>query len=847
MPGKEKSVFSGRLSGACATLLVALAAGAASAGEDAGRSGNYLIVTAGDYVNSAPLNQFITHKTNMGFNVAVYHVPSGTARTAIKTYIQSLYAVPETRPQYLLIVGDTDGSSATSNTIPHWVGSGSRHATTDLPYTCMGTGDDWYPEFPVGRFSVRTTTQLQAVVDKTIFVETGSFGDPTYAKRAAFLATNDTTADAEVLHDYIIATYMAPNEYESTKVYARLGGDAGDITEAVNRGCVFTVYFGHSDDGGWWAPSFDSGDVQSLSNAGLYGLVFGFSCNTAHFDYSECFGETWLRVPNKGAAAYLSASNYIWWSSYSDWESSRRMEKYFFRAFFERDIWEIGPAWLSACYALLADPAYGPSHDHTRNIFEEFVILGDPSLRLPKGDGFSLRIGPMSRDLCAPPANETTYVIEVEQHGDFNEVVTLSAAGAPPGATVDFSVNGQTPPFSSVLTLGNLTGGSPGHYAIEIEGTSATKEDMKIVNLYLSDAAPGTVVLTSPPNGAVDVPKRPTLDWQAASQTSTYYLQIATDPGFSNVVYSASGTQPSHTVSSDLGTDSTYYWRVRAVNGCGDSGFTAPFSFTTVAIVNYFTEEFPSGAGWDMNGLKVVWRPVGSGNFYDECTESISALPTDPAGSAHFSIGDDDFKQVVLGDSRTVQLYGLAYPTFYVGSNGFITFTAGDDNWQVSVDSHFNLPRVSAMYADLDPTAAGWIGWKQLSDRVAVTWSGVPMWGTGNYITMQVEMFWNGEIHVSWLSTATKTAIAGLSEGNGTPSDYVETDLSAALGCTHAGDLNCDGSCDGGDVAPFVLALLDPMGYESAYPECDMMNGDMNGSDSVDGDDIAAFVEAVLP
>ncbi len=363
------------LRAACLCALVALAASVVA-------EENYLIVSAPDYVGSAPLEQFIAAKTDMGFVVSVYAPPAGTTNSAIKSHIQSLWGTSES-PRYLLIVGDTDGSTSTASTIPHWVGQGSRQATTDLPYACMDGGDDWYPNMYLGRFSVRTVDHLQAIVDKTLQVETGTFPDPEYTKRAALLATSDGTAQAEMNHDWVISHYLEPAEFTTTRIYAAQGGGTSDITAAVNNGALFVVYFGHSSSSGWWEPGFDQSNVQALSNEGLYGLAMGWSCNTAHYDMSECFGETWQRVPNKGAAAYLSASNYVWWGSVDEWDSSRRMERYFFQSIFEDQIWQVGPAWQAALWRILADPDYGPTHDHTRNIFEEMVLLGDPSLRLP--------------------------------------------------------------------------------------------------------------------------------------------------------------------------------------------------------------------------------------------------------------------------------------------------------------------------------------------------------------------------------------------------------------------------------------------------------------------------------
>ena len=46
---------------------------------------------------------------------------------------------------------------------------------------------------------------------------------------------------------------------------------------------------------------------------------------------------------------------------------------------------------------------------------------------------------------------------------------------------------------------------------------------------------------------------------------------------------------------------------------------------------------------------------------------------------------------------------------------------------------------------------------------------------------------------------------------------------------TASGDLNCDGSTNSLDIDPFVLALTDPLGYEAAFPACDINNADGNG------------------
>lgn len=72
------------------------------------------------------------------------------------------------------------------------------------------------------------------------------------------------------------------------------------------------------------------------------------------------------------------------------------------------------------------------------------------------------------------------------------------------------------------------------------------------------------------------------------------------------------------------------------------------------------------------------------------------------------------------------------------------------------------------------------------------------------------------------------------------------TDAGAAyvmsVSCGLLGDMNCDGAVGVGDIAGFVLALTDPAGYASAFPNCNINNGDLNGDSAVGVSDIGLFV-----
>jgi hypothetical protein len=816
------------------------------------RTGNLLIITAPDFDHSAALTQFIAGKEAQGLNVQVYVPAAGTSNDDIRAYIvdQWNYAF---KPNFVLLVGDTSGQNSSASTIPHFIGGGSKGAATDLFYGCMGAGDDWYPEFPVGRFSVVSNGQLQAIVDKTLFVEAGVFSSDEYVTTAAFLANPSTQGMAEPSHDYVIENYLDPNDYTGLKLYAAQGAGTQDVTDAINAGTLFAVYYGHSSSSGWWDPSFGTSNVRSLCNAGLYPVAMGWSCNTAHYTYDECVGEVWIREANKGAVAYISASDYIYWGSVDAWMPSTMHERSFFQAVFEDEIWELGPAWRQGCYHFLTN--YGewdgnPNHapaahvDECRNFVEEFVLLGDPSLLLPRPNGFTLSGAPDAQSVCIPGQDEVSYQIDVDLLGSFDETVRLTVSGAPQQASASFDINDAYPPYSSQLTIDNLMWATPGNYTLTVEAVSATQQRALALELTVSSAIPAVVSLVAPADGAEDVARAPLLEWTPQGGAYEYDVQIALDSGFAQVVYDATVTEATHQAAVNLQTDTLYYWRVRGVSGCGVGDWCAPFSFRTLIQPDYFTEQFGTGNGFDLEYLTATFYPDGSGDHYGVCVEPAAAFPTDPTGGTQINLSEDAYQEIGVGGLAEVDFYGVRYDSFWICDNGYITFTGGDNDYTESLQDHFDMPRLSALFNDLSCPAGGVVSYRQVDDRVAVSFDGVPEWNSSNNNTFQVEMFFDGRIRVTWLQVDSSTAVVGLSAGDGLPGDFVLSDLSASPACPlDPADINGDGTVDLNDAAMFAECLSGPdvtLPPPGVQPE-DFDRADADDDGDVDEVDLAAF------
>ena len=229
-----------------------------------------------------------------------------------------------------------------------------------------------------------------------------------------------------------------------------------------------------------------------------------------------------------------------------------------------------------------------------------------------------------------------------------------------------------------------------------------------------------------------------------------------------------------------------YFYTVEAEdlagNSSSDDNGGMCYSFTTESIPNFFTELFDSDNDLDYKQLTFI--PNGTYDYYRGCTEDISQLPVDPGTGTVLTLTDDSFETITLTGGEQIVFYGQTYDTFYPVSNGYLTFLQGVTDYSETLAEHFEgTPKICALYDDLDPEDGGEVRWEQLSDRVVVTWDGVPEHNETNPNTAQIEMFFDGMIRITYLSIDATDGLAGLSRGNGLDPAFVETNLSNMIGC----------------------------------------------------------------
>ncbi|HET9032574.1 MAG TPA: S8 family serine peptidase [Dokdonella sp.] len=246
---------------------------------------------------------------------------------------------------------------------------------------------------------------------------------------------------------------------------------------------------------------------------------------------------------------------------------------------------------------------------------QDFAVVCNNCAQNPT---FTMAIDPVSVSVCTASTSSVPFNVSLGSILGFNTDVSLVATGNPAGTTTAFSTNPVSLPGNSSLTIGNLASVAAGPYSVDVTGTAGAEIKARSVALDLVTANPDAFVLTSPADASANVDLSPTLTWDAAVQASTYQIEIATDAGFSNVIYTSSSATNSHVVGTSLDSSAQYYWRVTAQNECGETLSSSTFAFTTLPLPGdcslgstaqnaYSTDFEGDNSAWTSSGTQNTW------------------------------------------------------------------------------------------------------------------------------------------------------------------------------------------------------------------------------------------------
>ncbi len=218
----------------------------------------------------------------------------------------------------------------------------------------------------------------------------------------------------------------------------------------------------------------------------------------------------------------------------------------------------------------------------TQEIIPGSVLSSVPAVPLPLPNAFTQ----------TTPANNATGV---NRFPEFAWATSSNAASY--SLVVSTSSSYASPVINQVgLTNTNYTPSAPlatstKYYwrvtAVNEGGvTVATNAGISFTTMALP--LPGALTQTSPAGGSTGVTTNPAFSWTASVEAASYSLVVSTSSSYASPVINQTGISgTSYSPSSPLATNTTYYWRVTAVNGSGSTVATnAGVSFTTSTTAN---------------------------------------------------------------------------------------------------------------------------------------------------------------------------------------------------------------------------------------------------------------------
>lgn len=250
-----------------------------------------IVVIHGNYADATfqqKLNNFAIWKRQKGSDVRLVSTAiTGTTNTAIKNYLQTLYNDPNSRPDYVIIVGDTQGSFL----VPTWTNNGSG----DYPYQQLA-GADLLGDCFLGRISAENTSQLDVIFSKIYAYEKNlNMANASFLNR--LLIVSDTAHDGIsviYLGRYIQELAQAFNPDYTFTMLLQNGPTPQAMNAAISEGVGFFNYRGYAAMSGW-SPS------ETLTNVNKPCHAVIITCGTGSFYGQVATTEAFIRLGTAAA------------------------------------------------------------------------------------------------------------------------------------------------------------------------------------------------------------------------------------------------------------------------------------------------------------------------------------------------------------------------------------------------------------------------------------------------------------------------------------------------------------------------------------------------------------------
>ncbi|MDX2173277.1 MAG: C25 family cysteine peptidase [Bacteroidota bacterium] len=254
-------------------------------------------------------------------------VITGTNYVSVKNFIQSYYT---SHPNllYVLLVGDHEQINAYDAGM-----AGTETKWSDSMYGFL-SGNDFYPEVMVGRFSSGDPSEINVMVNRTLEYEKNPLAGNWYSNGIGIGSDEGAgigdDGEADWQHMRGIGTkLLATGNYSLFNEFfdgSHGGNDASGnpnptmVSNAVDSGASIFMYCGHGDQNSCVTSNYDINDIAAGANYGKYPFSIQVACNNGTFIGGTCFSEAFIRATGsgtlgpKGAIASCGSSILMAWA-----------------------------------------------------------------------------------------------------------------------------------------------------------------------------------------------------------------------------------------------------------------------------------------------------------------------------------------------------------------------------------------------------------------------------------------------------------------------------------------------------------------------------------------------------
>lgn len=353
-----------------------------------------------DQIFQNKLAEFVAWKRQKGFEVNTVSTSQtgGTSNTAIKNYIQNQYNNQTTRPDFVILLGDTSGSYSIPTFYENFSSYGGEG---DYPYTHLA-GTDYLGDVFIGRISAENISQLDVLFTKIYAVEKNiNLNGNSAAWLNRMLLVGDPSSSGistQYINRFIKEMAQLQNpEYTFLEQYS--SGFSAAMNSGINQGVGLFNYRGYINMSGW-SPS------SSLVNGTMLPHATILTCATGNFAGGTGTTEALMRLGTSASpAGSVTAIGMATSGTHTMFNNC--LVAGIYDGIFTHGMRSMGEALLNG--KLYIKQVYGATLDNQANYFSHWCnLMGDPTVEVFIGI-------PQQFSINAPTALALgTEVIDVE-------------------------------------------------------------------------------------------------------------------------------------------------------------------------------------------------------------------------------------------------------------------------------------------------------------------------------------------------------------------------------------------------------------------------------------------------